>query len=200
MCCLKQSTAPSTYRHSTPGSSDGFTAQEIIEIFTALSTHPKIRGIDITGFNFGQRKESTKNITNNQLTMSVIENILKIFVDIKKNSINIFNENSKFLIWRKLCDDDDEDPVGWKILKGMSLEERDRIMSSIDDDSVLTIPIVDPETGDSYDALVTTTTVEEQQEKSYYVTSDYLGFCLLPGEKIDMIFELLNTPQNKIAE
>lgn len=72
-------------------------------------------------------------------------------------------------------------------------------MNSIDDDSVLTIPIVDPETGDSYDALVTTTIVEEQLGKSYYVTNDYIGFCLLPGSKIDMIFELLNTPQNKIA-
>jgi len=199
MCCLEQQTAPSTYRYTTSGSSDGFTGQEINEIFNILRNHPKIRGIDITGFNFGLRTESTKNISNNQITMSVIENILKIFVDIKKNSINIFNENSKFLIWRKLGDDD-EDPVGWKILKGMSLEERDRIMSSIDDDSVLTIPIIDQDTGDSYDALVTTTTVEEQQEKSYYVTNDYLGFCLLPGEKIDMIFELLNTPQNKIAE
>jgi len=199
MCAMNQKSAPATYRYSGPGSEDGFDESEIHEIFSILRNHKKIRGIDITGFNFGPRDQSTKNITINQQTMKVIENILKLFVDIKKNSINIFNENSKFMIWRKL-NDPTEDPVGWKILKGMSLEERNDLMKSIDGDMPISIPIIDEEMGENYDAVVAITTVEEQQEKSYYFTNDPMDRCLLPGEKMDMVFELLNTPQNKIAE
>lgn len=203
MCAMKKKSAPSTYRHTADGggdeTEDGFDELEIIEIFNILRDHKLIRGIDITGFNFGLRGESTKNMASNQQTMKVIENILKLYVDIKKNSINIFNENSKFVIWRK-SNDPTEDPVGWKILKGMSLEERNDLMTSIDNNRVIQIQIVDEEMGENYEAMVAITTVEEQQEKSYYFTDDPMDRCLLPGEKIDMVFELLNTPQNKIAE
>src|SRR5205807_2634565 len=103
-------------------------------------------------------------------------------------TINVFNEESKFLIWRPVKFDDYK---GWLILRCMTLEQRESIIKEIGDDKIIPVPV--EKDGCVYDALVTVTTMKAQQEKSYYQSNSLQDCCLLPGEKIDMMFELLNT-------
>src|SRR5690606_26704291 len=100
-------------------------------------------------------------------------------------TINIFNEDSKFLIWRK---NSDPDPIGWSILKGMDLETREQYIKAIGDDNIISVPITDDD--EVYDALVTVTTMNEQQNKSYYTAKNFTECCLKPNQKVSMMFEL----------
>ena len=126
------------------------------------------------------------------LTIRIIELIINSIIELKTVSVNIFNEESKFLIWKRL---DADDLIGWSILRGMTLTEREDIIKMIDDDDkIITIPIDDEETDESYDALVTITSMKEQQDKIYYGATSLYDCCLFPDEKLNMMFELLNTP------
>ena len=75
----------------------------------------------------------------------------------------------------------------------MTVDQKNEIIKEIGDDKIVTIPIVEDD-GDMYDAYVTTTTMKQQQEKSYYASKNVYDCCLYPGEKLNMMFELINTP------
>jgi arginase family enzyme len=205
--------APSVHREDGDGK-DGFDCDQLIDIVKILKKLKKINSVDITGYYFGNKKDKTKHNASNMLTVRLITDILKHFIDLKQKSINIFNENSKFLIWRRF---DETDPIGWRILRGSDLQEREQLIQSIGDQIItVSIPDEDPSESDSkkqgsdnqesdnqeseepvqsyFDAMVTVTTIAEQQEKSYYCAKSFQDCCLYPGEKVSMIFELINTP------
>ena len=179
--------APSVYREDN--AKNGFDFDQMIMIMKILKNIEKINSIDITGYNFGSKNDHDKYHIANILTIKMIEMIINTFINLKSKSINIFDEESRFLIWKRL---DDIDPIGWLILRNISLQEREDIIKEIGDDKIITIPIEDEE--DTYVAFVTATTMKEQQEKSYYMSTNVYDCCLYPGEKLSMMFELINTP------
>ena len=73
---------------------------------------------------------------------------------------------------------------------------RDAIIKQLidedNDDHIISLEI------DSEDVLISVTTVLEQQEKTYYATSSIYDCTLFPEEKVDMVFELLNSCENKL--
>lgn len=172
---------------------DGFDIDELDIVVNHLKKLKNINGIDVTGYVFGLISEKEKHHVSNMLTVKLIQNIVSKFISLKTKSINIFNEESKFLIWRKVNDNDSK---GWNILRGIDLQTREEIIKAIGDDNIITIPIDEGIASDyeSYDALVTTSTMNEQQNKSYYTANSLYDCCLYPEEKISMMFELLNTP------
>jgi arginase family enzyme len=179
--------APSVYREHK--SKNGFDYDQMLCIVRALKKLEKLNSVDITGYNFGLKPDKEKHHIANTLTVRVIDTIINSLIDLKQKSINIFDEESRFLIWKRL---DDKDPVGWLILRGMGLGEKEELIKAIDDDRIITVPINDED--EVYDAFVTTTTMKEQQEKSYYTAMNVYDCCLYPGEKLNMLFELLNSP------
>jgi arginase family enzyme len=118
-------------------------------------------------------------------TRELAKRCLSEALSIEKSSINIYNEHTRFLIYRPTIQDGLED-YGWYILTGIPTDFKEEIMKSIDNDTITTIDIDDEE------YLVTTTTMNEQNNKSYYKTVNVLDTVLFPNEKISMMFELVN--------
>ncbi|VBB17826.1 hypothetical protein YASMINEVIRUS_289 [Yasminevirus sp. GU-2018] len=238
LSCMQQKYAPSSIRNDTDKKA-GFDFDEMRVIMNSLKNLKKLNGVDITGYNFGSRKDKNKHHVSNIITVKTIEMMVSSVIVLKQKSINIFNENSKFLIWRKV---QDTDPIGWYILRGISLQDREQFIEAIGDGQIVTITI--PESDDVpkddsqddnlddnpddntttkskksikddldddddsdddsepkyFDALVTVTTLKEQQDKSYYMATSLQECCLYPGEKLNMMFELLNTPNVQQAQ
>lgn len=122
-------------------------------------------------------------------TGEIIKKFLISAFELKEKAINIFTEDSKFLIYRPADQDDNEfTDVGWYILRTekMSHSEKDKIIKSIDDETIITIDI------DGQDYLVAKTSIADQQNKSFYTARDVKDMCLLPSEKINMVFDLIN--------
>lgn len=190
LSCMQIRYAPSVHR-SNDGK-NGFDFDQMKMIVSSFKKLERLNGVDVTGYNFGPIKDKEKHHTSNMLTVKTIEMITSSLVCLKQKSINIFNEESRFLIWKRV---DDEDLVGWLILRGMNLQEREDMITEIGDDRIITVPV--PDDGEMYDAFVTVTTMKEQQEKSYYVAESVYDCCLYPGEKLNMMFELLNTPSTQ---
>ena len=140
-------------------------------------------------------------------------------INLKESSLNIFNDYSKFLIYKPIYNstdnsinlednstdnsinlednsvntdiDDIEEDHGWFILRGMDLKTRNEILEIIGDNIILmTIPDIDD--NKDMDVMVTATTIAEQNEISFYATSDPNDCALFPEEKASMMFELLN--------
>lgn len=215
LSCMMQEYAPSVIRDGDKNK--GFTFNEMQTIIESFKRLKKLNGVDITGYNFGLIADKDKHYLSNMITVKTIEMITCSIIELKEKSINIFNEDSKFLIWRR-CDD--YDSYGWYILRNISLPEREELIRSIPEDVIIPINIPSDNGNDSindddnddnsdddekgeeedegYVALVTVTTIREQQEKSYYTAKSIDECCLYPGEKLSMIFELLNTPQTQI--
>ena len=191
--------APSVYRNDTE-KDEGFDFDEMKIIVDGLKKLKHINGIDICGYNFGPKKDKDEYHASNILTIKTIQMIVSAFATLKQKSINIFNEDSKFLIYKPLIAEEEPD-FGWLILRGMSLEQREEIIREIgDDDKILTVPIhetADEEFDEAFNALVTVTSIKEQQEKTFYHAKSITDCCLYPGEKVNMMFELLNTPQTQ---
>ena len=201
LSCMQIQYAPSVIRDNND-KLYGFDFDQMKIIINCLKKLKRLNGVDITGYNFGPHKDKDKHHVSNMITIKTIEMIVTTLIELKQKSINIFNEESKFLIWRKV---DDYDSIGWYILRNVSLEDREELIRSIDDSiQMITIPNDNDnndnnndnnDNNDNYiNALVTVTTMKEQQEKSYYTASSVLDCCLYPGEKVNMMFELLNTP------
>ncbi len=187
LACMDIKYAPSVYREAN--ASDGFDYDQMIQIVKSLKKLEKINSIDITGYNFGSIGDKEKHHTSNMLTIRTIDGIVSSLIDLKQQCINIFNEESRFLIWKKL---DDENPIGWLILRNMDLKIKEELIKNIGDDRIITISINDED--DCYEAFVTTTCMKEQQEKSFYTAESVYDCCLYPGEKLNMCFELINNP------
>lgn len=184
---ISQNVAPSVYRN--PETTEGFDTDQVKQIVSILKNLQRIYSVDIVGYNFGPKSMKDEYNKANMITTKIIQDIVCGFVDLKKKSINFFDEESRFLIWKRI---DDEELLGWKILRGVSLEDREEFIQMIGDDRIITVIV--PDGDEVYDAFVTVTTMKEQQEKTYYLASSVYDCCLYPGEKISMMFELLNTP------
>ena len=187
LACMDIKYAPSVYREVNV--SDGFDYDQMIQIVDSLKKLQKINSIDITGYNFGNITDKELHHTSNMLTIRTIVGILSSLIDLKQQTINVFNEDSRFLIWKKL---DDDNPIGWLILRNMDLKIKEELIKNIGDDRIITISINDED--DCYEAFVTTTCMREQQEKSFYTATSVYDCCLYPGEKLNMCFELINNP------
>jgi len=174
----------------------GFEESEVIEVYIAceknkektanmekilLKFKEKIVAMDICGL---ANKSDTKTI---KLTAEIVKTFIRTAFGIKEKRLNVFTENSSFLICRPLEQNGQIfTDVGWYILQGVSMEDKEKIMKQISTDSIISIEI------DGEDYLVAKTTVAEQQEKSFYTATDIKDMCLFPDEKNTMVFELLN--------
>lgn len=194
LSCIQLQYAPSVLRDISD-KTVGFDYDQMKLIVESLTKLKRLNGVDITGYNFGKVEDKEKHHISNTLTVKTIEMIVTTLIDLKQKSINLFNEDTKFLIWRKV---DDIDSIGWYIMRGVSLKDREVLISAIGDNiEVIPIPNNDKlnEDEDSYfNALVSVTTMKDQQDKSYYTSESIHDCCLFPGEKLNMMFELLNTP------
>lgn len=115
-----------------------------------------------------------------------IRDILINAFNVKEKTINIFNEDSRFLIYRPLVQEDPETDIGWYILRGMTTDQKKDIISQLDNDKAITI-IIDDE-----DYLITTTSMNEQNIRSYFTATSIQDFTLFPSDKQMMCFEMLN--------
>lgn len=186
MSVINSKYAPSVYRDNN--SKDGLDLDELLTVCNELKKIERLHSIDITGYNFGKKIDKDKHYVANMLTVSTIEKIVSVFIELPKKTINLFNEETQFLIWKRLDDKDH----GWMILRGMNTQEKIDMIKGIGEDRIVTINTADDD-GNKIDALVTTTTMKEQHEKSFYDTSNTLDCCLYPGEKLNMMFELINS-------
>lgn len=198
LSCMQLKYAPSVIR-DIDDKNVGFDYDQMKLIVEYLKKLEHLNGVDITGYNFGHRIKKEKHHIANMITIKTIEMITNTLINLDQKSINYFNEESKFLIWRKV---NDYDSLGWYILRNISLDDREELIRAMHDDQFITISIPDDDIDNNnndyidnaFDALVTVTTMKEQQEKSYYTAESLYDCCLYPGEKLNMLFEILNTP------
>lgn len=201
LSCMALKYAPCAIRQNVIENKDGFDIDELKLILNCLKRLTNINSIDVTGYNLGLKENKETHNVANKITINTIELILSNFIENYKKSLNIFDEESKFLIWKKLNDDE---PIGWLILRNMSTQEKTDIINAIDSygngegdgedidnesDRIITITVNDDD--ETYEAFVTTTTIKEQQEKSFYTSNNVSDCCLYPGEKLNMLFELI---------
>jgi hypothetical protein len=176
---------------------DGLSLKELQDVMKSLN-NKNIVGVDITGYDF--RISDVERM--HKVTCETGKMVLQGLLNISEKKLNIFNENSKFLIWRSIEQEGDGDEknidVGWHILRNVPLDFREQIISQLDDgegDYIITTISLEIE-NESCDVYITVTTMEEQNSKSYYSSESVMDLCLFPDEKIDMGFELLNTDMN----
>ena len=131
----------------------------------------------------------------NRIQVETIQNIYGNLLNLSKKSFNVFNEHSKFLIFKPVEEIEDteinnDNNIGWYIMRGINnIEQREELMSKIIDDQIIMIKIDD--NIDKY-IYVTTTSINDQNELSYYSSDSFLDKRLYPDEKVDMMFELVN--------
>jgi arginase family enzyme len=175
----------------------GFNLEQLNLILQKISTlSDKIRLLDITGHYLN--KNTTDILT--RITIETIQQIYGKIFNLKESSLNVFNDYSKFLIYKPIYNSADnsteeieeqEENHGWFILRGMDLKTRNEILETIGDNIILmTIPDIDD--NQDIDVMITATTIAEQNEISFYATSDPNDCALFPQEKATMMFELLN--------
>ena len=137
--------------------------------------------IDVTEFS------PSDNYKENHSTAEIARKcIIKCF-DLKEKSLNIYNEDSYFLIYRPLSQKDPFADIGWYVLRGLDKENMNNILKHIPNDTIISIDV------DGIDCLVTKTTINEQNNKEYYMAKTVNDVTLLPKEKLDMVFELINS-------
>lgn len=168
---------------------NGLNVVELKELFLNVNK-TNLVGMDITGYDF---RIDSKELAY-RITAETAKIPLTILLDFKEKKINIFNEDSRFIIYRPI-EQEDENDVGWFILKGMSLGMREELMKDIDSDTITTMTIeLD---GEDQSVLISTTTMTEQESKTYFDIEIKITDCVLyPAQKAQMMFELLNTPEN----
>jgi hypothetical protein len=152
------------------------TINELDIILENIKKLKSLMSINICSYSF------KKNDPRNKIKREIILKIIEEFDEIKKNRINIFSDDSKFLIWRKR----DDDTHGWNILRGVDLDFKNTVLDSIDENTIIELEI-----DDAY-CQISSTSIKEQNGKSFYKTKDVNDLCLFPQEKIDMVFEMLS--------
>jgi hypothetical protein len=106
---------------------------------------------------------------------------------IKEKKINVFNNDTKFLIFRLTQRENDQD-IGWYILKGASIEFEEKVIKELElTDNNISIFMLDEETP----IYISTTTVAEQKEKSFYTATTIHDCALIPEEEQKMVFYLI---------
>lgn len=185
----------------------GINLDQLNMIINKLQNLKKIKMIDITGHYLCVKDtEPSYRIT--------IETIIKIYsglLKLKEYSLNIFNENSKFLIYKPLDEitnsnteyDQEYDSYGWYILRNLNIQMRNEILEELIDDSIIIMEIPmkylssnDKENdiieNDIIEIMIASTNMNEQNQKSFYLTKSYKDMVLYPDEKASMLFELIN--------
>lgn len=164
---------------------NGFNYDEINEISKLLQN--KVQYLDITNFNDSiDLDDKEKSGIRTKMTSEVCRIFIKHIFDIKEKKINIFTEDSRFLIYRPEFVEDEDGDIGWYILRFLELEQKEQLLKHLEEDSIVHLDVED--IGGVY---ITATTMNEQNEKCYY-TSNITDCCLFPQEKFLMAFELLN--------
>lgn len=190
---LSGSYCPSTKRTSISTTTSATTTEnlltpqeldKIIKFFKEKET--QILGLDIIGFDASIDIESKRA---SKLTTETMRNIIRDIFELKEKKINIMTESSKFLIYREAEQEDFETDIGWKLLRNISLELKDKLIQMVDD-KIIELEIEIDSILEDY--LITTTTIEEQEQKNYYVAETIGDCCLTPDEKKAMMFELVN--------
>jgi len=195
------SCAPCVIRNNNKG----INIDQLNMILDKLSNLNKIKMIDITGFQL-----TSEDSPKYRMTVDTIVKIYSKLLKLKEYSINVFNENSKFLIYKPLdeiyeideYDSESDDTHGWYILRNLNIHMRNELLEELDDNSIMTLEI--PKTllnktnedcdefEDDIEIIIGFTTMNEQNEKSYYCTKSYKDMVLYPDEKASMLFELTN--------
>jgi len=185
---LDPTIAPSVKRQS---SCTKYLSLEDIKIIIK-EFHASVSYLDILGFDESlddSRFKYTK------VTGEICKLIIRNIFDINEKSMNIFTEDSRFLIYRpvkQLFEDD----KGWYIVRFLTLQEREIYLKYLID-NVITITIDntinDNEINKELEVYVTSTSMQEQNSKSFYAAKSIYDYCLFPVEKLSMTFELLNT-------
>jgi hypothetical protein len=126
----------------------------------------------------------------NRIQIETIQQLYGTILKIKEKKINIYNENSRFLIFKpkeELYDDIDQ--FGWYIMRNVDSQLRYELLQKINDGEIIEIEIQDDELKKYI--LISTTTLADQDDMSYYLAEDYSDKRLYPDEKIDAYFNLL---------
>lgn len=176
----------------------GINLEELNNILETLNKMNKkynnIKLIDITGHYLSLENTSPAY----RITIETITKIYSKIFDMKEYAINIFNENTRFLIFKpvdELCnpneiDIDIGDDYGWYILRNIPKELKEEFFKEIEDDSIKIFTINENNT--DIDIMVSSSTINEQNNKCYYTSSGYKDCTLYPDEKMSMMFELIN--------
>jgi arginase family enzyme len=162
-----------------PVNKSGLTLECVEKLLVSLKNN--IVALDVSEFN-----PCIGNPESVRITREAIRYLLARLFDLKEKSINIFNEDSHFLIYRPVQQESPYADIGWYILKGIDLATRHEILNQMDDDEIKEIDI------EGEDYIITKTTMNEQYEKSYYTAKTINDTTLFPEEKLVMCFELLN--------
>lgn len=148
---------------------------ELDIVLENINNLTKIMSINISSYTF------IKDNPSNKYQCEIILKIIETFEKIKKNRINIFSDDSKFLIWRK----ENDESYGWYILRGVSLDFKNKILESIDDNSIIQLEI------DDHNCMIACTSIKDQNSKTYYGCNSVYDLCLYPDEKVNMVFEMI---------
>jgi len=151
-----------------------------------------VKMIDITGHYLSIQDTSPAF----RVTIETITKIYSKILNLKEYSINIFNENTRFLIYKpvdEICIEEDEsigDNYGWYILRNVPMDFKNDLLKQIDNDSITIIDI--PDEDKEIQVMISSTTILEQNDKCYYTATGYKDCTLYPDEKMAMAFELIN--------
>lgn len=227
-------------KHTDPETDrSGLNRSEVLEIMkyvALLNAESRLEAFDLTNYNFATTQYKDIAHPANLITSKIMLDVLKCIADFTERSINIFDESSRFLIWKKiptvfdLFGESDEnndnaetfDPIGWYILRQIDIGTRNELIERFEqikkenDDTTADETDETDETdigrmlkqyeypierfeipdGDTMlDVLISVTCPAEQNLKSYMTAESYVDRCLVPGEKVNMAFELLATPE-----
>jgi arginase family enzyme len=159
--------------------------------------HNNIKMIDITGHYLSIADTSPAF----RVTIETITKIYSRILNLKEYSINIFNENTRFLIFKpvdELCEEKEDsigDNYGWYILRNIPIDYKNNLLKEIDDDSITIIDIPSSDNNEDIQdiqVMISSTTILEQNDKCYYTATSYKECTLYPDEKMAMAFELIN--------
>lgn len=167
-----------------PPTSNGLTPDLVISLLKLIKEN--IIGLDIVEFNPYIGNTDDEIVSNCKQTRELARLILSKTFDINEKRINVFNEHSKFLIYRPVDQINPHD-VGWYILAGIDNGLKEKLLKKISDEEIITIDI--DESGESY--MVSKTSMHEQNAKSFYIAMTTYDLALFPDEKEKMCFEIL---------
>jgi hypothetical protein len=167
-------------RKSVEQTDEGVELSDLLKLLNAVKQ--KVVSIDITEFN-----PSVATSDDIQTIKSAAIQCLTGLFNIKEKQINIFTENTQFLIYRPIKQLDPLCDYGWYILKGLAIDDREMLLKTLPDDTITTIIV------DNTDYLLTKTTMAEQNGKSCFTTTLVEDCVLFPDEKKTMCFELVDS-------
>lgn len=165
----------------------------ILKHLSDMNTKNKnIKMIDITG-HYLSIDDTTPAF---RVTIETITKIYSKILNLKEYSINIFNEHTRFLIFKpvdELCEEKEDsigDNYGWYILRDVPMNFKNELLKEIDNDKITIIDM--PYEDTEIQVMISSTTILEQNDKCYYTSTSYKDCTLYPDEKMAMAFELIN--------